>query len=401
MSDQVLRPFQLSFLFFFLMRGRRLDLISSGLLSFRWALAFGSLLPAILLAQVPEPVYHDARNFDVGGRAFDMEQEPFIRIPAEQAAVLSERLRQLAQNTAGFYLDFQSNATSLHLQWELDEYRTLWNMTPLAVNGFDLYARTANGWQYMASAKPSGNRNSVKIIGNLDGKLHSYRLHFPLYSGLRDLKLGVSEGAVIHSVSEVYPATPRLLIYGSSITQGASASRPGMAFPAIIGRELGVEVFNFGFSGSGKMEMEMAEILGTIPTDLIVLDCVANPSPEEIRERSLPFIQRLRSLQPHTPILMVESIFRENGHWDRKTRQRVMEQNAAFREAWEQLQELGLRELYYLSNENLIGMDHEATTDGVHLSDLGHYRMAGELGRTIKKILEGAETNQNIKIKTE
>jgi lysophospholipase L1-like esterase len=84
---------------------------------------------------------------------------------------------------------------------------------------------------------------------------------------------------------------------------------------------------------------------------------------------------------------MVESIFRENGYWDQKLHNRVESQNRAFRKAWEQLEKVGYKNLFYLSNEYLIGNDHEATIDGVHLSDLGHFRMAQELGRVIRQVL--------------
>lgn len=333
-------------------------------------------------------MFYSVEDFPIGGKAEVKVSDPFTRIDTVQAANLPNRVQELARNTAGLFLDFESDATDLHLQWVLDEYRILWNMTPVAVNGFDLYGWTGSQWQYMASAKPSGTENSVKLIGNMKGNLSQYRLYFPLYSGLRQLKLGMEASAEIRPSQGLPEPCAKVVIYGSSITQGASASRPGMAFPSIIARELTLEMLNFGFSGSGKLDLEMAAILGGIDSDLIILDCVPNPSVEEIQQRTLPFVQRLRELRPDTPILMIESIFRENGHWDQKVHEKVSRQNQAYRDAYEQLLKAGTEELYYLSSENLIGTDHEATTDGIHLSDLGHYRMAGELSGVIQEILK-------------
>src|SRR5690606_17702181 len=126
----------------------------------------------------------------------------------------------------------------------------------------------------------------------------------------------------------------------------------------------------------GKMEPEMAHIIKKIKADVIILDCVPNPSPEQIEQRTIPFVKILRQAQPKVPILMVESVFREAGNWNLVLGQRVENQNKAFNVGYQKLLELGYKQLYYINSKQLIGNDHQATTDGVHFSDLGHFRMA-------------------------
>ena len=84
-----------------------------------------------------------------------------------------------------------------------------------------------------------------------------------------------------------------------------------MAYPAILSRRLNIETFNLGFSGSGKMELAMADVMASMDADVYILDCVPNPTPKEISERTIPFIKRLRQLKPGVPIIMIESIIRE------------------------------------------------------------------------------------------
>jgi hypothetical protein len=91
--------------------------------------------------------------------------------------------------------------------------------------------------------------------------------------------------------------------------------------------------------------------------DLYILDCVPNPSPEQIKNRTVPFVKRLRQLKPNVPVLMVESIFRENGYWDAAAKKRVTGQNENFYKAYRQLKKEGFDQLFYIPSEELIKTD--------------------------------------------
>lgn len=327
-----------------------------------------------------------AQELSLQGKIATATPGLFVRLDTSRVKALPARVQRLSRNTAGMYVDFVTDATSIAVKWTLDEYREMYNMTPLAINGLDLYGWRDDRWQYVASVKPVDSVNERNIIRNLDGTRRKYRLHFPLYTGVTSLEVGVPQGAILEKPGPQEPLQKKIVIYGSSITQGASASRPGLAYPAILARQLDVQTFNLGFSGAGKMELEMAKILGELEADLFVLDCVPNPSPEQIRERALPFIQTLRKLRPEVPILMLESVYRERANWDSETRERVEAQNMAFREAYQSLQDQGMGELYYIPTGELMGSDHEATIDGTHLNDLGQLRMAERVGEEIRKI---------------
>lgn len=348
------------------------------------------LAPLLLEGQEAEIKYVNGKDFVLQGQANIVNSERYYRLDSIETIRLPKTIQKLSRSTAGFNLNFGTNSNSIHVKWELDKYRSLWNMTPLAVNGFDLYGWNGNDWQYVASAKPTDSFNSVEIIKNLDGKMHNYKLYFPLYTGVKEVQIGIDKDAkILHS--GLFPTSKKAVIYGSSITQGASASRPGMAFPSIIGRNMNMEFINLGFSGAGKMELELASILGKMDADIFILDCVPNPSVKEIKERTIPFVEELRKARLNTPILMVESVFRENAFWDNKLKKKVTKQNNAYRTAFETLIEQGYKNLYYIWSNELIGDDHEATIDGTHLTDLGQKRIAERIGQSINDILDSKE----------
>lgn len=200
------------------------------------------------------------------------------------------------------------------------------------------------------------------------------------------VKIGVDSGSIIKKAGNKFVPKRKVVIYGSSITQGASASRPGMAYPSIVSRDLNIETYNLGFSGSGKMEIEMADILGKMDADVYILDCVPNPSPKQIHERAVPFIKRLQQLKPAVPVILVESIFRKDGNWNTVKGNYVTNQNKEFRHAYEQLIGEKVQKLYYISNSDLIGDDHEATVDGTHFTDLGFTRFAKQIEDVLRII---------------
>ena len=311
----------------------------------------------------------------------------FHRVDSANLNGLPTTVKKLAKNPAGAAILFRTDSRFIKVKWTLENYKIWWNMSPLTVNGTDLYGWNGKSWQYVASARPSDAENETVVIRNMDGKMRHYMMYLPLYSTLKSIAVGIENGATIQKADLEFLPEHRIAIYGSSITQGASASRPGMAYPSVIGRALNAEVYNFGFSGSGKMEPGAADFLKKSDADVYILDCVPNPSPEEIRSRTVPFVKRLRKAQPDTPLVMVESVFREHGHWDLETGKRVRAQNRAFHDAYKQLINSGEKNIYYIRGDELTGSDHEATSDGTHLSDIGHHRMAQHLIPVIKKLL--------------
>ena len=182
------------------------------------------------------------------------------------------------------------------------------------------------------------------------------------------------------------PESGPLVFYGTSLTQGGCASRPGMAHPAILGRWLERPVLNLGFSGNGRMEPALAELLAELDPAAYVLECLPNLTPEEAEARVEPFVAHLRAARPATPIVLVESITYQNAYLVTALREKVERQNRHLRGLYERLAP-GDPRLFYIPGAPLLGEDCEGTVDGVHATDLGFMRIAEGMVEGLRQAL--------------
>jgi len=153
-----------------------------------------------------------------------------------------------------------------------------------------------------------------------------------------------------------------------------------MACTAIVGRQLDAPVINLGFSGNGKMEPEMAELLAELDPAVYVLDCLWNMRPADVSERVGPFVRRLRAARPNTPILLAEDSSVGNIT--------PTEKGVILRRVYEDLKAEGATNLHFLSNRDMLGTDGEGTVDGCHPNDLGMMRQAVVFSTSLAEILK-------------
>ena len=196
--------------------------------------------------------------------------------------------------------------------------------------------------------------------------------------------LGVSKGAKFEGLA---PREKPIVFYGTSITHGACASRPGMVHTAILGRHLDRPVINLGFSGNGRMDAAVGELLTKIDAAVYVIDCLPNMGPADVRQKCVPLVKQLRAARPETPIILVEDR-RNTNTWIRDSKDKYHTENhAALRESYEALQKEGIAKLYYIPGDNLFGDDAEGSTDGSHPSDLGFVRQTAIFEPVLRQVL--------------
>jgi lysophospholipase L1-like esterase len=263
-------------------------------------------------------------------------------------------------------------------------------MAAAAVSGVDLYVRENGRWLWCGVGKPDKSSvNEQKIIGNMTRREREFRLYLPLYNGVETVEIGLPQNASIAAApSEVKNIKP-VVFYGTSIVQGASASRPGMAYPSILGRKLNRPAINLGFSGNGRMEAELAALLTEIDAAAYVIDCLPNLSTgAEVEERTPRLVEIIRRQRPAAPIILVENIRYPDIFIEERKSKIYREKNAALRRVYRQLQSQKVKNVYYVANENLLGSDGEATIDGFHPTDLGFVRMADIFAPILRKLLK-------------
>jgi lysophospholipase L1-like esterase len=257
------------------------------------------------------------------------------------------------------------------------------------VKGLDLYALDHDQWYYVGIGKPNqAVYQEASIVKDLDGSSRPYLLYLPDYETIDSLFIGIDSTALLQASSRpAFTEHKPIVFYGTSIVQGASAMRSGMAYPAIIERQLKTETINLGFSGNGQLDSMLAVIMSSIDASCYVIDCGPNLTPQQAKERTLPFLKQLKKLSPNTPILLIEQINYPTARFVASVDEKIKEINKNFANAFDTLQKEGVTGIYYLPAKGLIGEDGEATVDGVHLTDLGFYRMAQSIIKKLKTIL--------------
>lgn len=315
--------------------------------------------------------------------------DDYTRLPDKFQAIVTENVWRLSRCSSGISIRFSMTGSEfIDAKWTLRNNVYMPHMAPVGINGLDLYVRLDGKWQWAGIGKPDRNgleQHAMIKKGFLPERVYECLLYLPLYSGIANLELGFSPKA------KILPLTRKskpVVIYGTSIVHGCSASRPGMAFPSMLGRYFDIPVVNLGFSGNGLMEGHFAKILAEVDASIYIIDCLPNMSrysDDEIYSRTLYLVTELHRLKPNTPIMLVED--RSYAHPNLTGRSVLNKRRAAQKRAFRKLKKQ-IPKLYYVEGDLLLGNDNEATVDGSHPTDLGMMRYFVVLKPMIKKILK-------------
>ena len=340
-------------------------------------------------ASAQNVVYTDASVFPLYGKVSEQTNERYERLPSSLEGVSREPVWYLGRHSAGLFIRFRSNSTSIHARWESTFNNTMTHMTDTGTKGLDLYALVDGEWRHVCSAQPQGKKSERCIIANMDPVEREYMLYLSLYDGVKSLEIGVDEGSMLDLPAVDRPSREKpVVMYGTSILQGGCANRPGMAHTNIIGRRLDREVINLGFSGNALLDMEIAELMASVEDPgLYVLDYVPNASAQAIDEVGEQFFRIIRDAHPEVPVVFIEDVIFPHTIFDNKILEEVTKKNVAQKRLFKKLKKSGEKRIYYISAEGMIGDDGEATVDAIHFTDLGAMRYVDHVLPVIKRAL--------------
>ncbi len=343
-------------------------------------------------------LWYDIRELGIEGQGWPDTEHPYDRLPACAKGVVREEVWDLGQQSAGLYARFVSDATKIKARWTLRSERLASEHMPATgVSGLDLYVRQeSGGWHWLAQGRPSQfPTNEKTLIDNLPSGQREYMLYLPLYNGVESVQVGIA-GEAFLAKAPVRPGqlSKPIVVYGTSITQGGCASRPGMAYTAILGRRLDRAIINLGFSGNGPMELEVGRFMAELDPALYVIDCLPNMNTSQVTDRTIPFVKILRQARPETPIVLVENIVYQDAGYLASRRESYTSKNGELQKAYHQLLGDGFKKVFYLRGDQLLGSDGEATVDGTHPTDLGFLRMADAMEPVLREALRAGKHGQ-------
>jgi lysophospholipase L1-like esterase len=344
----------------------------------------------------------------IEGQAWSNEvKEKYDRFPALAEKTLNPNVWNISHSSAGLYIKFKTNANDIIVRYVVQnkESFAMSHMPATGVSGIDLYAIDHNGKWVWAQGRFTFADTIEYRFANLEvdpvfpGRDCEYRLFLPLYNAVKWMQVGVPATKNFEPLplNEEKP----VVVYGTSIAQGACASRPGLSWTAILERKLDRPLINLGFSGSGQLEKSVIDLMTEVDAKLYILDCMPNLTAgagfteNEVKKRIKESVKQLQQKHPSTPILLVEhSSGNTPNIIDTAKYNEYKQINNVLREVFAHLKEEGIQNIFLLGNKD-INLDIEATIDGLHPNDIGMMRYADAYEKIIRNILHERSGNMS------
>ena len=306
------------------------------------------------------------------------ENGQYRRMPEQAAERVSNRVRVLHTKTAGGRVRFRTDSQYVAIRAEMMGITRISVMSHVGANGFDLYA---DGRFMDAFMPPMDLKDGYESVVELEGKRErEVTIHFPSYAGVKELYIGLEEGAFVKEPTPYKNGLP-IVCYGSSITMGGCASRPGMSYENILARRLNRDFVCLGFSGSALGEDGIIQYIKDLDMSVFVLDYDHNaPTVEHLRSTHEKLFQAVRAAQPELPILILPR--------PRYTlREEEQQRLGVIRATYENARAAGDENVYFIDGTTLMALcGDDGTIDDAHPSDFGFASMAKAVGDVLEQI---------------
>lgn len=333
--------------------------------------------------------FYDVRRTPFSLHGFCGGVGGFRRLPEDVAEAANDGVKLLATNTAGGRVRFSTDSSYVAIKAVMKTVTNFPHMTLAGSSGFDLFVENTCQSRYAGTFMPpvgmTDGYESILYFQNRGQR--SLTIDFPLYNDVSALYVGLEEGASI-GPGEAYRFVKPVVYYGSSITQGGCASRPGNSYQAIIARRLNADYINLGFSGSAHGENVLAEYIASLGASVFVCDYDHNaPDAAYLAATHARFFETVRAGAPLLPVIFVTRPDYERDPAESADRRAVIH------ETFINARRRGDRKVWFVDGERLFGEDgyDVCTVDGVHPNDAGFVRMARVIGDAVARALETAD----------
>lgn len=341
-------------------------------------------------------VFYNPKSCDkikVFGLNWFEEDKRYVRFPSysdEMIKELAEGLFYLVEHPSGGMLAFRSNTSSLKIKVRLGHTFNMSHMAFTGQGGCDLYIGStfSNLTFFRTSSYNILNKEYEFTYFNDWPKAERvFLLNLPLYAAVDEIEIGVNTDAKITKCDDFFNKG-RVVCYGTSITQGGCASRPGISYTNALSRRMGYEFLNFGFSGNGRGQKEVAEILSSIKdVSMFILDYEANATLPMLKDTLDNFINVIRKKHPTVPIIVMSKIRMSiETHLD--SNRLIQLKSLNFQKQIVKERRKNDANIYFLDGHKILGKyTTEATVDGCHPTDLGFMLITDYLEKYLKRIL--------------
>jgi lysophospholipase L1-like esterase len=310
------------------------------------------------------------------------------RFPHELQGRVSDDLWGCSLQTSGARLRFASDTTALGIAVDYTPYDPqmgMNNMHRIGQAGVDLYA---DGRFWMTVFPEADATIEKSFFSGAAKQMRQFTIYLPIYHHVAVRHLQFDDDAILLPPAPFAIPKP-VVFYGTSITQGGCASRPGLSYQAMLSRELNLDFVNLGFSGLGKGEPEVAQALAQLDASCYVLDYGQNnPTVEDFASVYSPFLAAIRAARPDTPILLTTPIHYTSELWNAEFRAFQERRRDVVRAAYRAGIAAGDTRIWLVEGYDLLSpADGDGQVDGGHPNDIGFVHMAQGLKRPLRRAL--------------
>lgn len=352
----------------------------------RLVIAFVLLLIAAG-AQAQDILWNDgveASGLTLVGKAFDTPN-PYDRIDTVRYKGFDVEENIMCRQPAGLAVLFRTDATDIGVSMVFGERSS---SSYRSYRGVDLYIMRGGRWTWAGMKDFPADHNDPslirKIVQNMDSSMKECLMYLPIQAEVYSCKILVPKGAKIEAMES--PFRHKIVFHGSSFTQGISCGRSGMSYPVQFMRRTGMQIIPLGFAGHCMMQPYFADVLEDIEADAYVFDPFSNPDGEIIKERLLPFIERMVKAHPGKPMIFQRTIYWEWANFNLEARSSTEEKQAAS----DSLMRIACKmykDVYYIAPDAALHNGESSTADGIHPNDNGYSIWERSIEKPILKIL--------------
>lgn len=303
----------------------------------------------------------------------------FRRLPEDVALSVSEGVHILHANTAGGRVRFKTDSKTIAISAFMGGLGKMSHFPYTGSIGFDMYA---DGVYVKTFVPPHDITDSYESAYDFNTKkLRNITINFPLYAEVVSLYIGLENGCECFE-PDPYANSKPVVYYGSSITQGGCASRPGSSYQSVIERRFGMDYINLGFSGNAKAEDNMTDYIKNLDMSVFVYDYDHNaPSVEHLESTHEKMFKAIRCAHPDIPIIIMSRPVHYLTEVEQKRRDII---ETTYKNALLS----GDKNVYFLDGKMLTELcGNDGTVDGCHPTDFGFASMAKAVGDLMEKYI--------------
>jgi len=320
--------------------------------------------------------------------ADNRKEKNFRRLPGRLESGVPNPVRELSHCPSSVFLSFCTDAADLSVRMTVESVTPMNHMPATGMWGAELFVREGRDWHPVATAVPSLTDTTFTsaLLKSAPRRRREYRLYLPLYRKTESVALGFDSPATVEPTPAPRGQRP-IFFYGTSITQGGCANTAGSDYVSTLGRLLDTEVVNFGFSGNGKGEPEVARLISGVNASMFVLDHFVNCKFETLPEMLAEFVRILREKHPKTPIVLISCPAFNPCLWNPHDRNNDQKRDIVMR-FYLQARSAGDTCIHYVDGPGLLPPGLSGTyVDGVHPTSARFALMAERLYPQMRALL--------------